>query len=228
MFELEKAINGWRREMQSRGIKTAETLDELESHLRDDLEEQVRSGMPIQQAFDMARAHFGTTGSLETEFEKIRFTELYHRWKNALLTFIGVPNCNLITNMNASYPSSNLEAKWASYIKAGTFLAPSLVLWMFSCLFMMPKLKQICENAGLALPNVFGFALFATSHLVLISAALLTSLILLEWRSNKWPRFRRVTLSTGVFIINAFILLLITLMVFSALTAAPAMAHSPK
>jgi hypothetical protein len=228
MFKLEKAINGWRREMQSRGIKGAETLDELESHLRDDLEEQVRSGMQIQQAFDMARAHFGKTGSLETEFEKIRVTEFFYRLKNALLTFIGVRNCNLITNMNTSFSSPEVEARWASYIKAGAFLAPSLILWMFSCLFMMPKLKQICANAGLALPNVFGLALFATSHLVLISAALLTSLILLEWRSNKWPRYRRTTLGIGVFLVNAFVLLLITLMVFSALIAAPAMAHSPK
>ena len=228
MFELGQAISDWRLEMECQGIKETETLDELEGHLRDDLEEQVRSGMPIQQAFERARAHIGNTGSLETEFEKIRVTEFFHRLKNALLTFIGVRNYNLITNMNTSFPSSDLEARWATYLKAGTFLAPSLILWMFSCLFMMPKLKQICGNAGLALPNVLGLALFATSHSVLISAALLTSFILLEWRSNKWRRYRRVTFGTGVFVINAFILLLITLMVFSALVAAPAMAHLPK
>ena len=74
MFELERAITDWRREMQCRGIKETETLDELEAHLRDDLEEQVRSGTEIQQAFDVARAHFGKIGALETEFEKIRST----------------------------------------------------------------------------------------------------------------------------------------------------------
>jgi hypothetical protein len=228
MFELERAISDWRREMQCRGIKGAEALDELESHLRDDLEEQVRSGMQIQQAFDAVRGRIGQSDSLGLEFKKIRFAELFRELKNALFTLLGVPNYNLITNMNTSFSSPEVDARWASYIKAGAFLAPSLILWMFSCLFMMPKLKQICGNAGLALPNVFGFALFATSHFALISAALLTSLILLEWRSNKWPRYRRVTLGTGVFIINAFILLLITLMVFSALVAAPAMAHLPK
>jgi hypothetical protein len=228
MFELERAISQWRREMQCRGIKGAETLDELEAHLRDDLEEQVRSGMEIQQAFDAVRGRIGQSDSLGLEYKKIRFAELFRELKNALFTLLGVPNYNLTTNMNTSFSSPEVEARWANYIKAGAFLAPSLILWMFSCLFMMPKLKQICGNAGLALPNVFGFALFATSHFVLISAALLTSLILLEWRSNKWPRYRRVTLGTGVFIINAFILLLITLMVFSALIAAPAMAHLPK
>jgi len=228
MFELERAISDWRREMHSRGIKGSDRLNELESHLRDDMEEQVRSGMEIQRAFDAARGRIGQSDSLGLEFKKIRSGELFRELKNALFTLIGVPNYNLITNMNTSFPSLEAEARWASYVKAGTFLAPSLILWMFSCLFMMPKLKQICGNAGLALPNVFGLALFATSHFVLISAALLTSLILLEWRSNMWTRYRRVTLGTGVFIINAFILLLITLMVFSALIAAPAMAHSPK
>jgi hypothetical protein len=228
MFELERAISEWRGELRSRGINGAETLDELESHLRDDLEEQARSGMEIQRAFDAARGRIGQSDSLGLEFKKIRFAELFRELKDALLTLIGVPSYNLITNMNASFSSPEVEARWATYVKTATFLAPSLILWMFSCLFMMPKLKQICGNAGLALPNVLGLALFATSHFVLISAALLTSLILLEWRSNKWPRYRRVTLGTGVFIINAFILLLITLMVFSALVAAPAMAHPAK
>jgi hypothetical protein len=228
MFELEQAISDWRREMKRRGIKGAETLDELESHLRDDLEEQVRSGMQIQQAFDMARERVGTTASLETEFEKIRSTQFFHRWKNALLTRIGVPNYNLITNMNTSYPSSNLEARWATYFKAGTFLAPSLILWAFSCVFLMPKLKQICGNAGFALPTILQATLFVTAHPVLILSVVVLPFFFLERRSARWPKYRRVTLGTGVFLINALILLLITMMVFSALIAAPAMAHSLK
>jgi hypothetical protein len=228
MFELEQAMSDWRHEMQGRGIKGTETLDELENHLRDDLEEQVRSGTQIQQAFEAARAHFGTTGSLETEFEKIRSTEFFHRWKNALLTFIGVPNYNLITSMNTSYPSSNLEARWTTYFKAGTFLAPSLILWTFSCVFLMPKLKQICGNAGFALPTLLQTTLFATAHPALILAAIALPFFFLEWRSAGWPKYRRITLGTIVFFINALILLVITMMVFSALVAAPALAHSPK
>ena len=228
MFELEQAISDWRREMQCRGIKGAETLDELESHLRDDLEEQVRSGMQIQQAFDAVRGRIGQSDSLGLEFKKIRFTELFRELKNALFTLIGVPNYNLITNMNTSFSSPEAEARWASYVKAGTFLAPSLILWTFSCVFMMPKLKQICGNAGFALPTVLQATLFATAHPALILAAIVLPCFLLEWRSIGWPKYRRVTLGTGVFLINALILLLITMMVFSALIAAPAMAHSAK
>jgi hypothetical protein len=228
MFELEQAISDWRREMQCRGVKGAETLDELESHLRDDLEEQVRWGRETEEAFETARAHIGKTHSLQMEFEKVKLTELFHRLKHALLTLIGVPNYNLITNMNTSFSSPGAEARWPSYLKAGTFLTPSLILWMFSCVFMMPKLKEICGNAGFALPTVLQATLFATAHPVLVLAAIALPFLFLEWRSTGWPRYRRITLGTGVFLINALILLVITMMVFSALVAAPAMAHLTK
>lgn len=228
MFELEPAISEWRSEMRSRGIKGSETLDELESHLLDDFEEQVRSGMQIQQAFDAARARIGQSDSLGLEFRKIRSAELFRELKNALFTLLGVPNYYLITNMNTSFPTPNIEAKWASYLKAGTFLAPSLILWTFSCVFMMPKLKQICGNAGFALPTLLQATLFVSSHPLLILAAIVLPFSFLEWRAAGWPKYRRITLGTGVFLINALILLLITMMVFSALIAAPAMAHLSK
>lgn len=228
MFELERAISDWRREMQGRGIKGAETLDELESHLREDLEEHVREGMEVQRAFNAACADIGQSVSVGLEFKKIRFTELFRDLKNTLLSLIGVPSYNLITNMNASFPEPNVEGRWASYLKAGTFLAPSLILWTFSCVFMMPKLKQICGNAGFALPTILQATLFATSHPVLVLVAIVSPFLFLEWRSTGWPKYRRLTLGTGVFLINALILLLITMMVFSALVSAPAMAHPGK
>jgi hypothetical protein len=228
MFELERAISDWRREMQSRGIKGAKTLDELENHLRDDVDEQVRSGMEIQLAFELTRARIGQSESLRLEFRKIRLTELFYQLKNALLGLFDAPNYTLITNMNTSFPNPNVEPRWASYLKAGTFLAPSLILWTFSCVFMMPKLKQICGNAGFALPTILQATLFVTAHPVLILAAIASPFFLLEWRSREWPKYRRVTLGTGVFLINSLILLVITMMVFAALVSAPAMAHPAK
>jgi hypothetical protein len=170
----------------------------------------------------------GQSESLRLEFKKIRSTELLRQLKNVLLRLFDIPNYTLVTNMNTSISTSNVEARWASYLKAGTFLTPSLILWTFACVFMTPKLKQICGNAGFALPTILQATLFVTSHPVLILAAIVSPFLLLEWRSAVWPKYRRVTLGTGVFLINALILLLITMMVFAALVAAPAMAHAPK
>ena len=42
MFNLGQAILDRRRQMAASGIKAPDVLDELESHLRDDLEEQMK------------------------------------------------------------------------------------------------------------------------------------------------------------------------------------------
>jgi hypothetical protein len=228
MFDLEQAIREWRQEVATGGIKGAETLDELESHLRDDLEQEINSGLDAKRAFDSARSRIGQTTSLQMEFGKINSTELLRRLKHALLNLAGVRNYSLITNMNTSFSAPNIEARWASYLKAGTFLAPSIILWAVSCVLLMPKLKQICGNAGVALPTALQATLFATSHATVIFVGLLLLFVFLEWRSTAWPKYRRATLGTGVFLINALVLLLITMMVFSALIAAPAMAHLAK
>jgi ferritin-like metal-binding protein YciE len=42
MFDPEQTIAEWRRQMAAGGIKTPEVLNELESHLREDVEQQER------------------------------------------------------------------------------------------------------------------------------------------------------------------------------------------
>src|SRR5437870_4050938 len=71
MFDLNQAILEWRRQMVVGGIKTAEVLDELESHLRADVEQQVRLGESEQQAFEAAVQRIGQTSVLKAEFEKV-------------------------------------------------------------------------------------------------------------------------------------------------------------
>src|SRR2546430_16025544 len=71
MFNLDQAITEWRRQMAARGIKSSEVLDELESHLRDDVEMQMRSGLDPQPAFDAAVQRIGQTKALTAEFKKV-------------------------------------------------------------------------------------------------------------------------------------------------------------
>jgi hypothetical protein len=71
MFNLDQAITEWRRQMAAAGIKNAEALNELESHLRDDVEQHVRSGLSTQQAFEAATQRIGQASVLKNEFEKV-------------------------------------------------------------------------------------------------------------------------------------------------------------
>jgi hypothetical protein len=71
MFDLEKAIAKWRRQMTAEGIKTSEVLDELESHLRDEIENKIRLGEDVKDAFEAAVNMLGQPAPLRTEFAKI-------------------------------------------------------------------------------------------------------------------------------------------------------------
>jgi hypothetical protein len=70
MFNLEQAIADWRKQMLAAGIKSPVPLEELESHLREEIERQVKSGMNEQRAFEKATGQIGAAESLEAEFKK--------------------------------------------------------------------------------------------------------------------------------------------------------------
>jgi hypothetical protein len=69
MFNLEQSILEWRRQMLAAGIKSP-ALDELESHLREEIERQIKSGQSPQTAFEMAVKTIGRGAELKKEFKK--------------------------------------------------------------------------------------------------------------------------------------------------------------
>ena len=71
MFNLEQAITKWRQRMAASGIKDTAVLDELESHLREDVERQVRAGLNEERAVVGAVERIGQSGLLKAEFAKI-------------------------------------------------------------------------------------------------------------------------------------------------------------
>jgi len=71
VFNLDQAIAEWRRQMIAGGIKTPTVLDELESHLREDVERQMRPGRSQEQAFEAAVRRIGDSDLLKAEFAKI-------------------------------------------------------------------------------------------------------------------------------------------------------------
>jgi hypothetical protein len=72
MFNLEQSIAAWRRQMLAAGIKPPAPLDELESHLREDIGSLNSAGMPLAEAFQLAVSRIGGPASLRTEFNKLK------------------------------------------------------------------------------------------------------------------------------------------------------------
>ena len=85
MFNLEQAIADWRRRMRSRGIQSAEVLDELESHLRDEIERQLQSGADEQHAYEAAVVAIGEVNALRVEFAKLKRAD--EGWRKFLRVF---------------------------------------------------------------------------------------------------------------------------------------------
>jgi len=69
MFELESSIAEWREQMLAAGI-TSTALDELESHLREEIAHQTRSGSNPPEAFREAVEKIGSANILNCEFKK--------------------------------------------------------------------------------------------------------------------------------------------------------------
>jgi hypothetical protein len=236
MFDLEAAVGEWRRQLAARGIKSCEVLDELEGHLCDDFESQERAGLTPPQAFEAAVASLGHVGLLKTEFAKVSLCNgLHDRLRHVIFTLAGIPNANLATTMNTSHPQ--IEPWWATYLKGAAFVGPALFLWAVCAVFIVPKLKQICQHAGLpdsgdnlwnlAHSNFQTISVFA-DYGVLIAMALVLGLGLLEWRSGKWQRYRRATIGIGAFLLNLLVLISIFVMILTALVAAPALMQHAK
>lgn len=72
MFNLDQAIFEWRRKMISAGIKSSDVLDELEGHLREDIERRVRAGADASRVFEVAVARFGEPCALKMEFDRVK------------------------------------------------------------------------------------------------------------------------------------------------------------
>lgn len=70
MFDLEQSIADWRQKMRAGGIASQPILDELESHLRREVEERAKTGSDGRESFDLAVRQIGEARALKLEFIK--------------------------------------------------------------------------------------------------------------------------------------------------------------
>jgi len=227
MFELEQAIAEWRRQMTVGGLGDLEALDELESHLREDMDAQTAGGASARDAFASSVARLGGSERLREEFGKLAGASR-EQARTAFLSLAGISNAQLETNMNPMTSNSNTEPSWVTYTKGAVFIAPAVFLWTFAVMFLFPRLQRICQEAGLAMPSVYRATNLIADHVLLTCGVPVVLLILLERRWSRWPQYRRTSLGGAVFLVNAAVLALITWMVVLALLAAPNLMQQAK
>ena len=72
MHNLDQSIAEWRKTISRTPSLGPDTLDELESHLRETIGALVESGIPEPEALQRALAQLGPVGDVSTEFQKLR------------------------------------------------------------------------------------------------------------------------------------------------------------
>jgi len=70
MFDIEQSIADWRQQMLAAGLKTPVPLEELESHLREDIARRMQQGLTAQHALEVAVQQIGPANKLTREFKK--------------------------------------------------------------------------------------------------------------------------------------------------------------
>jgi cation transport ATPase len=87
MLDLDHAITEWRQQMLAAGIKAPVPLEELEGHLREEIERQVKSGVNDEAAFKSARENIGAADALKVEFAKAEMERRSAKQAKFMLTF---------------------------------------------------------------------------------------------------------------------------------------------
>jgi hypothetical protein len=86
MSDLEQSIADWRQQMLAAGIKTPVPLEELEIHLREEIERQKTSGLNEQNSFEISVQRIGQPKMLKSEFKKSERTFM----KRKLTILVGI------------------------------------------------------------------------------------------------------------------------------------------
>ncbi len=128
MFDLEPAIAEWRKQMLVAGIKAPAPLEELESHLREDIEQLKKSGMDERAAFENAAHQTGQPQSLKSEFNKIETPFMEAVFKYVIVLLIGI------------------AAQWPGSLQLRDQLVMSnkwLGVWLLGLIFQMWALESL-------------------------------------------------------------------------------------
>ena len=134
MFDLEKSITEWRQQMLTAGIKSPAPLEELESHLREEIARQMKSGLNEQEAFEIAARWLGQPKAIKSEFEKVNAPMRPRLIKLAGVACVVValfcPLCILLSML--VNPEINLVVKIFGLAAVAPAAAASVLGWRYN------------------------------------------------------------------------------------------------
>lgn len=83
-FDLDQAVQTFMRRLADKRLVNRECLDEVEGHLRDEIDDLMAHGSTAKEAFDAAKARFGSAEALLAEYAKVYGASRWAQWANLL------------------------------------------------------------------------------------------------------------------------------------------------
>lgn len=120
------------------GVKAPVPLDELESHLRDEIDRQTQAGIAPQQAFENAIQLLGPADALKVEFKKPRAPRTKRMLRMGIIGLSGTVVLNFL-GLQVFHRHSSIffsEAWWSAWL-------PCYLLWTtFTVIGLATKLTN--------------------------------------------------------------------------------------
>ncbi len=106
--------------MLAAGIQAPAPLEELEIHLREEIERQMKSGSDERRAFEIAAQQIGHASALENEFKRtgIKAICISQKFTNSVLVISGVSSLAILSVLFLRPPAIDGQTL-AGYFMAG-------------------------------------------------------------------------------------------------------------
>jgi hypothetical protein len=187
MFELETAINQWRRQIESAWRRDAAAMAELEDHLREEFAALVHAGHAEEDAWRLATVKFGDPTAIAGELAKVHRLSTADRavlvvMVGAALSVIGVLGW-VLRGVDSSLTSQPLLASHVVTITLGYvagLLAAVAAAYAIMRTLVRPASTAALQHATLA---VVRSASVAASGLSLVGFVLGA-----VWAQDEWGR----------------------------------------
>jgi hypothetical protein len=165
MFDLDQAIADWRRQMLSAGINTPAPLEELEMHLREDIDKLIKTGLGTQLAFDQASDRLGHGSQLQNEFAQAGGINGLKRRKLAAGFYTVILGVYVLAVTGAMFKNHASAGEWLSGLAAQTTLLSGSVLiwWIGPRIFPLIRSRRVQSATGLVggISGAIWFVVFA-------------------------------------------------------------------
>jgi hypothetical protein len=185
MFDLNQQIAQWRQSLgQSESIVRSD-LDELESHLRDQIDHLALSGLTSEEAFFVACRRIGNMKTLPAEFAKVNGSSIFRRRLQWML--IGILAYLLVFNLShlASFAGvivangAGYHGYMSGWIGQGAqFLAGLAGLALVIAVLKSPGIARL---AGSSEGGLFLGLIIVVGSLLLITAQFLAQFLMVRF-----------------------------------------------